>query len=101
MEECHLLLTNQIDLVNLEGNLVVPDVSKSLPLGGPPGQVTIQPQHFFNKVLEYLVSSDKERRNALLISKLKASYYPDFGLEELISSLWIKSECEYDISAAY
>nr|GEU47964.1 hypothetical protein [Tanacetum cinerariifolium] len=47
---------NQIDLVNLEGNLVVPDVRKSLPLGGPP---------------------------------------------ELIPSLWIKSECEYDISAAY
>ncbi|GJT41858.1 hypothetical protein Tco_0941723 [Tanacetum coccineum] len=33
MEECHLLLTDQIDLVNLEGNQIVPDVSKSLPLG--------------------------------------------------------------------
>ncbi|GJX89559.1 putative reverse transcriptase domain-containing protein, partial [Tanacetum coccineum] len=47
----------------------------------------------------YLVSSDKERRNALSISKLKAAYYPDFGLEELVLSLWIKSEREYDISA--
>ncbi|GKA23261.1 hypothetical protein Tco_0709223 [Tanacetum coccineum] len=46
-------------------------------------------------------SGDKERRNALLISKLKAAYYPDFGLEELVPSLRIKSERDYDISAAY
>ncbi|GJY00186.1 hypothetical protein Tco_0357204 [Tanacetum coccineum] len=80
---------------------VAPDVSKPLPLRDPPGHVTIQPQYFFNMDLEYLVSRDKERRNALLISKLKAAYYPDFGLEELVLSLWIESEREYDISAAY
>ncbi|GKA11425.1 hypothetical protein Tco_0690971 [Tanacetum coccineum] len=78
MEECHLLLTDQIDLVNLEGHRVVPDVSKPLPLG-----------------------CDKERRNALSISKLKAAYYPDFGFEEFVPSLWIESERDYDISAAY
>ncbi|GKA08642.1 hypothetical protein Tco_0687973 [Tanacetum coccineum] len=61
MEEFHLLLTDQVDLVNPEGHRVVPDVSKPLPLGGP----------------------------------------PNFGLEELVPSLWIKSEREYDISAAY
>ncbi|GKC30382.1 hypothetical protein Tco_1037676 [Tanacetum coccineum] len=55
MEECHQLLTNKIYLTNIEGNWVVPDVSKPLPLGGPPGQVTIQPQYFFNKDLEYLI----------------------------------------------
>ncbi|GKD02703.1 hypothetical protein Tco_1177677 [Tanacetum coccineum] len=38
MEECHLLLTDQIDLVNPKGHRVVPNVSKPLPLGGPPGQ---------------------------------------------------------------
>nr|GEY13170.1 hypothetical protein [Tanacetum cinerariifolium] len=87
MEECPLLLTDKIDLTNPEGNWVVPDVSKPLPLGDPPGQVTIQPQYFFNTYLEYLISSDKERRHALLISKLKAAYYQDFGLEELVPSL--------------
>ncbi|GJT31472.1 hypothetical protein Tco_0911747 [Tanacetum coccineum] len=101
MEECHLLLTNQVDLLNLEGHRVVPDVSKPLPLGGPPGQVTIQTQYFFNKDLEYLVSGDKGRRSALSISKLKAAQYLDFGLEELVPSLWIESERDYDISAAY
>ncbi|GJU62747.1 hypothetical protein Tco_1244582 [Tanacetum coccineum] len=101
MEECHLLLTDQIDLVNPEGNRLVPNMGKPLPLGGPPGQVTIQPQFFFNKDLDYLVSSSKERRNALSISKLKVAHYPDFRLEELVPSLWIESEPEYDISEAY
>ncbi|GJY20153.1 hypothetical protein Tco_0392719 [Tanacetum coccineum] len=101
MEECHLLLTDQIDLVNPKGNRVLPDVCKLLPLVGPLGQVTIQPQYFFNKDLEYLVLGDKERRNDLSISKLKAAYYPDFRLEELVPSRWIESEREYDISTAY
>ncbi|GJR94436.1 hypothetical protein Tco_0266610 [Tanacetum coccineum] len=39
MEECHRLLMDQFDLVNLEGHRFVPDVSKMLPLGGPPGQI--------------------------------------------------------------
>ncbi|GKB62905.1 hypothetical protein Tco_0919091 [Tanacetum coccineum] len=69
MEECHLLLTDQIDLVNPEGNRVMPNVSNPLPLGGPP-----------------------EKRNALSISKLKAAFYQDFGLEELVSSLQISYE---------
>ncbi|GJU86748.1 hypothetical protein Tco_1294294 [Tanacetum coccineum] len=101
MEECYLLLTDQINLMNPKGNRVVHDISKLLPLRGPPGQVTIQTQYLFNKDLEYLVSGDKERRNALSISKLKAAYYPNFRLEELVPSLWIKSEHNYDISVAY
>ncbi|GJU33163.1 hypothetical protein Tco_1176752 [Tanacetum coccineum] len=101
MEECHFLLTDQVDLVNPEGHRVMPDVSKPLPLRGPPCQVTIQSQFFFNKDLEYLVSGSKERRSALSISKLKAANYLDFRLEELVQSLWIESEHEYDISVAY
>ncbi|GJU44343.1 hypothetical protein Tco_1201609 [Tanacetum coccineum] len=93
-------LEDQIDLMNPEGNRVVHAISKPLPLGGPPGQVTIQAQYFFNKDLEYLVSGNKERRHALLF-KLKAAYYPDFGLKELALSLLAESESAYDISSAY
>ncbi|GJX39393.1 hypothetical protein Tco_0252696 [Tanacetum coccineum] len=74
MEECHKLLKNQIDLVNPEGHRIVPNISNLLPLRGPP---------------------------ALSISKLKAALYQDFGLEELVPSLWNESEREYNISAAY
>ncbi|GKE32309.1 hypothetical protein Tco_1451631 [Tanacetum coccineum] len=86
---------------NFQGHRVVPDVSKPLPLRGPPGQVTIQTQYFFNKDMEYLVSGDKGRRSALSLSKLKVAQYLDFRLEELVPSLWIESEREYDISATY
>nr|GEV99974.1 hypothetical protein [Tanacetum cinerariifolium] len=47
--ECHKLLTDSVDDPILRNN-----VSKPLPLGGPPGQVTIQSDFFFNKDLEYL-----------------------------------------------
>nr|GEX18143.1 monodehydroascorbate reductase [Tanacetum cinerariifolium] len=77
------------------------DLKRSRLQGGPPGQVIIQPQSFFNKDLEYRVLGNKERRSALSISKLKAANYPDFGLEELVPSLWIESKREYDISAAH
>ncbi|GJV58558.1 hypothetical protein Tco_1459563 [Tanacetum coccineum] len=101
MDECHKLLTNKVDLVNPEGHQILRNIYEPLPLGGPPGQVTIQPQFFFNKDLEYLLTGDKERKTALSISKLKAACYLDFGLEELVLSLWVESERYYDISAAY
>ncbi|GJY80590.1 hypothetical protein Tco_0493341, partial [Tanacetum coccineum] len=92
---------NLADLVNPEGHQILRNIYEPLPLGGPPGQVTIQPQFFFNKDLEYLLTGDKERKTALSISKLKAARYLDFGLEELVPSLWVESKIDYDISAAY
>ncbi|GJX06959.1 hypothetical protein Tco_0194891 [Tanacetum coccineum] len=78
MEEYHLLLTDQVDLFNPEGHLVVPDVSKPLPLGGPPGQ----------KVGFIHIQAESGS-----ISRL--------WVEELVPSLWIESEHDYDISVAY
>ncbi|GKE97543.1 hypothetical protein Tco_0020894, partial [Tanacetum coccineum] len=49
MEECHKLLTDKVD-----DGIIRYNVSKPLPLGGQPGQVTIQTDFFFNKDLEYL-----------------------------------------------
>ncbi|GJR28027.1 hypothetical protein Tco_1104259 [Tanacetum coccineum] len=73
MEECHKLLTDQMDDAILRYN-----VSTPLPLGGEPG------------------------RPALSISKMKAAYYPDVGLEQLVpDQFWIEEECKYDIAAMY
>ncbi|GKE18709.1 hypothetical protein Tco_1426286 [Tanacetum coccineum] len=97
MEECHKLLTDQVDDAILRYN-----VSKPLPLGGEPGHVTIQPDFFFNKDLEYLRYGRKVGRPALSISKMKAAYYPDVGLEQLVpDQFWIEEECKYDIAAMY
>nr|GEV13301.1 retrovirus-related Pol polyprotein from transposon TNT 1-94 [Tanacetum cinerariifolium] len=60
------------------------NVSKPLPLGGPPDQVTIQSDFFFNKDLEYLRYGSKGSRHALSISKMKAAYYPDVVLEQMV-----------------
>ncbi|GJV88824.1 hypothetical protein Tco_1532762 [Tanacetum coccineum] len=74
MEECHKLLTDQVDDAILRYN-----VSKPLPLGSEPGHVTIQSDFFLNKDLEYLRYGHKIGRPALSISKMKAAYYPDVG----------------------
>nr|GEV33169.1 hypothetical protein [Tanacetum cinerariifolium] len=75
---------------------------KPLPLGGLPGQVTIQSDFFFNKDLEYLRYGSKGRRPALSISKMKAAYYPDARLEQIVpDQFWIDEECKYDIAAMY
>nr|GEX58785.1 hypothetical protein [Tanacetum cinerariifolium] len=72
--ECHKLLTDCVDDPILRNN-----VSKPLPLGGPPGQ-----------------------RPALSISKMKAAYYLDVGLEQMVpDQFWIDKECKYDIAAMY
>ncbi|GJR41826.1 hypothetical protein Tco_1309929 [Tanacetum coccineum] len=83
MEESHKMLTDQIDWANPEGDQVRIDVSRPLPLAGPPGHVTVHTQFFFNKDLEYLRYGNKGSRPALSISKMKAARYPDFGLELL------------------
>nr|GEW93599.1 hypothetical protein [Tanacetum cinerariifolium] len=57
---------------------------KPLPLGGPLGQVIIQSDFFFNKDLEYLRYGSKGSKPALSISKIKAAYYPDVGLEQVV-----------------
>ncbi|GJT75533.1 retrovirus-related pol polyprotein from transposon TNT 1-94 [Tanacetum coccineum] len=97
MEECHKLLTDQVDDAIIRHN-----VSKPLPLGGQPGQVTIQSDFFFNKDLEYLRYGSKGGRPTLSISKMKAAYYPDVGLEQMVpDQMWIEEECKYDIAAMY
>ncbi|GJV50646.1 hypothetical protein Tco_1446387 [Tanacetum coccineum] len=97
IEECHKLLSNQVD----EG-LLKYNVSRPLLLGGPPGQVTIQTEFFFNKDLEYLRFGHKGDRLAVSITKMKAASYPDVRLEQMVpDQMWAEEEYMYDISASY
>nr|GEX92820.1 hypothetical protein [Tanacetum cinerariifolium] len=70
MEKCH------------NESIIRYNVSKPLPLGGPPSQVKIESDFFFNKDLEYLRCGSKGGRHPLSILKMKATYYPDVGLEQ-------------------
>nr|GEV73317.1 hypothetical protein [Tanacetum cinerariifolium] len=62
--------------------------------------VIIQTDFFFNKDMEYLRYGSKGGRPALSILKMKAAYYPDVGLEQMVpDQMWIEEECKYDIAA--
>ncbi|GJZ98683.1 hypothetical protein Tco_0671136, partial [Tanacetum coccineum] len=70
----------------------------------PPNDFS-EPEHdwanaYATTTLDYLLTGDKSE-NCLIISKLKAARYLDFGLEELVPTLWVKSELEYDINVVY
>nr|GEY76762.1 hypothetical protein [Tanacetum cinerariifolium] len=97
MEECHKLLIDRVD-----DSIIRHNVSKPLPLGGPPSQVTIQSDFFFNKDLEYLRYGRKGSIPALSILKIKVAYYLDVGLEKMVpDQMWIDEECKYDIAAIH
>nr|GEU53993.1 hypothetical protein [Tanacetum cinerariifolium] len=66
MEECHKLLTDGVD-----DSILMHNVSKPLPLGGPPGQMKVA--YYPDVGLEQMV--------------------PD--------QMWIEEECNYDIDAMY
>nr|GEV03815.1 hypothetical protein [Tanacetum cinerariifolium] len=51
-------------LLAVDDSILKHNVSKPLPLGSPPGQVTIQSDFFFNKDLEYLRYGNKGSRPA-------------------------------------
>ncbi|GJT47487.1 hypothetical protein Tco_0956202, partial [Tanacetum coccineum] len=52
-------LEDQVDLVNLEGHRIMPNVSEPLPLGGPPGQEIVLRRADYN---EYKIS-EKDFKN--------------------------------------
>ncbi|GJU87999.1 hypothetical protein Tco_1300422 [Tanacetum coccineum] len=66
-------LTDHIDLVNPEGDRCLYDLSKPLPLQGPPSRTTIHVDFFFNKDLEYLRTRNKEKKYASSLTKPKAA----------------------------
>ncbi|GJT24029.1 hypothetical protein Tco_0893966 [Tanacetum coccineum] len=97
MEECYKMLTDQVNWANPEGDQVRINVNRPLPLGGPPGHVTIQTEFFFNKYLEYLRFGNKGSMPVLSIYKMKADRYPGFGLELLVPvQIWIKDKFYID-----
>ncbi|GJW15453.1 hypothetical protein Tco_0019586 [Tanacetum coccineum] len=68
MEECHKMLTDQVDWANPEGDQVRINVNRPLPLGGPPGHM--KAARYLDFGLELLVPEQ----------------------------MWIEDVCTYDIS---
>nr|GEV05774.1 hypothetical protein [Tanacetum cinerariifolium] len=73
MKHCYLDLIDQIDWVNLVGDRFPYDLSKPLPLQGPPSRTTFPDDFFFNKDLEYLMTRNTENKYASSLTKPKAA----------------------------
>ncbi|GJU53681.1 hypothetical protein Tco_1227395 [Tanacetum coccineum] len=73
LELCYLALSDQLDWANPEGDKFSYDMSKPLPLQGPPGHLTIHVDFFFNNDLEYLKTGNKERKYTASLTKTKAA----------------------------
>ncbi|GJV28925.1 hypothetical protein Tco_1385373 [Tanacetum coccineum] len=58
--------------------------TRTTPVGGPQSPVTIQTEFFFNKDLDYLRFGSKGDKLALSITKMKALYYPNVRLEQMV-----------------
>ncbi|GJY84506.1 hypothetical protein Tco_0497882 [Tanacetum coccineum] len=84
MEQCYLAFSYQLDWENPKGNKCPYDMSKPLPLQGPPGHLTILVDFFFNNDLEYLKTGNKERKYDASLTKTKATRYDLKGIEDMI-----------------
>ncbi|GJU30128.1 hypothetical protein Tco_1173717 [Tanacetum coccineum] len=71
-------------------------MSKPLLLKGRPGHLTVGSEYFFNNDLEYLKSSDLEKKYTTSITKTKAARYELAGIEDMIPSLWSVTKVGYD-----
>ncbi|GJW87206.1 hypothetical protein Tco_0162546 [Tanacetum coccineum] len=87
-QECFNALTNKLDLNNPEGDRYPFDLSKPLPLQGPPGHRTIAVDYLFNSDLEYLKTSDPEVTYTTSIMKTKATRYKIKGIKDMVPTLW-------------
>ncbi|GKC54536.1 hypothetical protein Tco_1077281 [Tanacetum coccineum] len=94
-----LALTNKLNWNNPEGDRYPFDLSKPLPLQGPPGHQTIAIDYFFNNDLEYLKTSDPEVTYTTSIKETKADRYDIKGIEDMVSTLLSTTKHAYDKDA--
>ncbi|GJS38055.1 hypothetical protein Tco_0536437 [Tanacetum coccineum] len=67
--------SDNLDWNNPEGDCYSFDLSKPIPLQGPPGYQTVAADYFFNNDLEYLKTYDLEVSYTTSITKIKAARY--------------------------
>ncbi|GKB96241.1 hypothetical protein Tco_0982378 [Tanacetum coccineum] len=99
MEECFKALTDKLDCNNPEGDCCPFDLTKPLPLKGRPGHITVAAEYFFNNDLEFLKSSDPEKKYTTSITKTKSTRYEIVGIEYMVPTLWSPAKVGYDKDA--
>ncbi|GKB79242.1 hypothetical protein Tco_0946137 [Tanacetum coccineum] len=100
LEECFKALTDKLDWNNPEGDRYPFDMTKPLPLKGHPGRITVAVEYFFNNDLEFLKSSDPEKRYITSITKTKSTRYEIVGIEDMVPMLWSTTKEEIVVRRA-
>ncbi|GKB71764.1 hypothetical protein Tco_0933176, partial [Tanacetum coccineum] len=98
-QECFNALTDKLDWNNPERDRYPFNLSKPLPLQGPPSHRTVAADYFFNNDLEYLKTSDPEVTYTTSITKTKAARYEIKGIEDMVPTLWSTIKHVYDKDA--
>ncbi|GJT57502.1 hypothetical protein Tco_0992556 [Tanacetum coccineum] len=75
------------------------DLTKPLPLKGRPGRLTVTAEYFFNNDLEFIKSSDPEKKYTTSITKTKAARYEIVGIKDMVLTLWSTTKVGYDKDA--
>ncbi|GKD40787.1 hypothetical protein Tco_1260994, partial [Tanacetum coccineum] len=89
VEECFKALTDRLDWNNPEGDHFPFDLTKPLPLKGRPGHLTVVAEYFFNNDLEFLKSSDLEKKYTSLSRRQKQLGIKHWGERR---KLWYRSQ---------
>ncbi|GJZ20743.1 hypothetical protein Tco_0557333 [Tanacetum coccineum] len=76
-------------------------MSKPLHLKGHPGHLTVAAEYFFNNDMEYLKSTDLERKYTTSNIKTKAARYELVGVEDIIPKQWSVTKVGYDKYVAF
>ncbi|GJX90811.1 hypothetical protein Tco_0344137 [Tanacetum coccineum] len=98
-QECFNALTEKLDWNNPEGDRYPFDLSKPLPLQGPPGHRTVAAYYFFSNDLEYMKTFDPEVTYTSSITKTKVARYEIKGIEDMVPTLWSTIKHAYDKDA--
>ncbi|GKA26592.1 hypothetical protein Tco_0712701 [Tanacetum coccineum] len=101
MEECFKALIVRLNWENPKGNRCPFDLSKPLPLKVRLGHLIVTSEYFFNNDLEYLKSTNSERKYTTSITKMKAARYELVGIEYMIPKQWSTTKVGNDKDVAF
>ncbi|GKE56312.1 hypothetical protein Tco_1495497 [Tanacetum coccineum] len=99
-QECLNTLIDKLDWNNPEGGRYPFDLSKPLPLQGPPGHRTVAANYFFNNDLEYLKTSDPEVTYTISITKTKDARYEIKEIKDMVPTVWSTIKHAYNKDAS-
>nr|GEZ84431.1 hypothetical protein [Tanacetum cinerariifolium] len=80
-------IDKKIDWNNPEGDRCPFDLTKPLPSKGHSGHLTVAVEYFFNNNMEFLKSSNLEKKYNTSITKTKAAWYQIVGIEDMVPTL--------------